>query len=525
MIESVTERNRFARGLATTVRVRGLDVAKMATLLILVGSALRIACFAANRSLWLDEAMLALNIVERPFADLLRPLDYNQAAPIGFLMLLKAATSVWGDHEYALRLVPLIAGLACLPLFWQLAKQVLSPGEALIALCIFAIGDTLVYYSAEVKQYSLDVALTLGILLCALPVLREERPGRRRYLYLALLGAAAVWFSIPAVLVLAGVGAALFLSAKDGRQRAAVLAVAAVWFASFLLDYFLFLRVIRDNDTLRGSWDDRFLAWPTSPAAVRRDIEMLLLPFATLLGLTQPLLAKLGFVGGLNVLYRRDRRILGLLVAPFAPALLASLLHVYPFTSRPILFTVPLFLLLIGAGVGAVREAVSRHVPLFGAALLLALLWGPAAGAARSFLRPPAREETRNVLQYLSGRMRPGDAVWVSHPTQHTFRYYVEFGGQDRIAALDPVISKRTKAEKDRILTELQPVLGKPRVWFVFSYTDVQGNRDELHERELILGMLDRMGKRLDQVEATNAWGYLYDLTAPPPQASPPTPR
>ena len=51
---------------------------------------MRIAPFWLDRSLWLDEAKLALNVLERSPARLFQPLDYEQAAPVGFLLLEKS---------------------------------------------------------------------------------------------------------------------------------------------------------------------------------------------------------------------------------------------------------------------------------------------------------------------------------------------------------------------------------------------------------------------------------------------------
>jgi len=48
---------------------------------------LRVVEFARDRPLWLDEAMLALNIAARSFAQLARPLDYDQSAPVAYLWL------------------------------------------------------------------------------------------------------------------------------------------------------------------------------------------------------------------------------------------------------------------------------------------------------------------------------------------------------------------------------------------------------------------------------------------------------
>ena len=66
---------------------RALASERLAWSLIALGIFLRVAPYAANHSLWLDEANLALNIVDRPLEGLLRPLDYGQGAPVGFLIL------------------------------------------------------------------------------------------------------------------------------------------------------------------------------------------------------------------------------------------------------------------------------------------------------------------------------------------------------------------------------------------------------------------------------------------------------
>src|SRR4051794_13103628 len=76
------------------------------TAFIVLGIGLRLVPLLAGRDLWIDEAMLALNLVNRTPAELLGPLDWNQGAPIGFLMLSKLAVSAFGSGELALRLVP-----------------------------------------------------------------------------------------------------------------------------------------------------------------------------------------------------------------------------------------------------------------------------------------------------------------------------------------------------------------------------------------------------------------------------------
>ena len=55
--------------------------------ILIYGIYIRFSEYIANRSVWFDEASLALNVINNSIRDLLtQPLDYNQVAPIGFLL-------------------------------------------------------------------------------------------------------------------------------------------------------------------------------------------------------------------------------------------------------------------------------------------------------------------------------------------------------------------------------------------------------------------------------------------------------
>src|SRR5258706_13146620 len=97
--------------------------------LILLGLLLRLRQYLTWRSLWLDEAMLALNITGRSFAGLLQPLDYYQGGPLGFLLAEKLGITLLGNNELSLRLIPFLAGLA--PLLWLAPLLRAVTGKAL----------------------------------------------------------------------------------------------------------------------------------------------------------------------------------------------------------------------------------------------------------------------------------------------------------------------------------------------------------------------------------------------------------
>jgi hypothetical protein len=63
----------------------------LATVVIVIavaaGFCFRLRMLLMDRSLWLDPAMLALNVVDKSYRELLGPLDLNQIAPFGFLLV------------------------------------------------------------------------------------------------------------------------------------------------------------------------------------------------------------------------------------------------------------------------------------------------------------------------------------------------------------------------------------------------------------------------------------------------------
>src|SRR5690242_14202841 len=83
---------------------------------VLVGIALRLWQLLSFPAVWVDEAALVRNVLDRDAASLLAPLDYGQVAPPGLLVGAKLATALLGDSEIALRLLPFAAGIAAVVL-------------------------------------------------------------------------------------------------------------------------------------------------------------------------------------------------------------------------------------------------------------------------------------------------------------------------------------------------------------------------------------------------------------------------
>ncbi len=143
------------------------------------GAGFRLYHFLLGRSLWLDEAMLALNIASRSAVDLLKPLDYNQLAPVLFLMAEKAVVHWAGVGEHTLRALPMAAGLALPLLVFAVGRRLVDPATGLAAATLAALSPTLHRYSNEVKPWSTDALATTLLLWIALDTSTPRTRGRR----------------------------------------------------------------------------------------------------------------------------------------------------------------------------------------------------------------------------------------------------------------------------------------------------------------------------------------------------------
>src|SRR5690349_11063509 len=161
----------------------------IAAIAIVVGISLRVIEFARNRPLWLDEAMLSLNIATRSFVDLARPLDYDQSAPVAYLWIERLAVNLGGVNEIALRALPFLGGLALVPLVWLVARRLAGATTAALAAVLAALWLLLITFNAEAKQYGVDPLVSALIAWFAVRV--ANVPGdRRRWLRLLAAGVA-----------------------------------------------------------------------------------------------------------------------------------------------------------------------------------------------------------------------------------------------------------------------------------------------------------------------------------------------
>lgn len=492
----------------------------LAAAMVVLGVVVRVRQYAFRRSLWLDEAMVALNIGSRGFRGLLRPLALNQAAPVGWLWLEHGLVRLFGNNEYSQRLVSLLAGIGVLVLLWHVARQLLPRWLVPVVLLLAATSPSLIRYSNEAKQYESDGFAGLVLLAAALPLLpgpgkEGERPSWRRFLLWGGLGAVSVWCSHPAVLVLgglAGVLCVLLLARRDWPRLTMLVWATAIWGGSFVAFDLVSLRALRGNDKLAAYWRSGFAPWPLRPstlaswlAAVWRDLVH------TVLGYGPLLLVGLLLLAGCVALLRR-RPLPGaalLLLAMGPPFLAAAALHLFPLQGRLALVLVPMLLVVLASAAawhGSSRPALIGRVT--GLVLLAVLVVPPATSTVALVVHPMTYEELRPVLQYVQAHRQQGDLVWVQFAATPAFSYYRPMTG---VRSDRTMYFTHSSTPCPPTAEAMAPWHGR-RIWLVFAH---QMSTAPANERAIFLSRFNQVGTMADHIQTVGAAAYLYDLGHP----------
>jgi hypothetical protein len=484
-------------------------------LILLLGLVFRLRQFLTGRSLWLDEAMLVLNIVNRNFAGLFQPLEYDQGAPIGFLLVEKSLNIMFGDHEFVFRLFPFMAGVAALGLFYLLLRRTTSGVSLLTGLALFAVGPKLVYYSSEAKQYILDVTVTLLVLLLAIRIL-EGRADKRDHIALGLAGLLAMWFSHPVLFVLASIGICLFIQAITRRKRfqlSSVLLIGVAWLANLGLLYSVSLKGLSQNTFLLNYWQENFMPMPPwsnwgwfgtiFKGLIQNQIGISVSVWLVLI------IFLLGFIS----LYTENKTYAAILLITFIFVLIASALRLYPLGGRLSLFLIPLMIIAISQSVNALEQGLNAQCnwgKLVAILVGIYLLYAPVDESFSIFRNPKYFEHIRPSMATLSENWQAGDKLFVSNGAVPAFRFYADRYG---LGNIDFQTSEASDyLEPDKIVSRLQALDGYPRVWILITH--VYETKD-FNEKDFLLSSLDQLGehKREFRSPGTSVYLNLYDLS------------
>ncbi len=530
-----------------------LNLSTLTWIAIVAGICLRLFHFFYNRSLWTDEAYLSNSIIRMDFLRLAAPpLEYEQKAPIGFLWTVKLCVLAFGKKEMALRLFPLICSITSLFVFKRVAGYFLKPVGVLIALAILAISPPIIYYAVEAKQYATDLLATCVALYLYLHY--HQRKDFSALLLWGLGGAFIIWFSYPAIFILAGMAFALCLHhliKKDWQSFFRGMLPFSIWLLSFAVNYLLFTHKHADSQWLIEWFGGHKSFMPLPPNSLKDMTWFISMPLSMLhfaLGLSwldlsynyapfvrsiarMPLLPLLGLALGAVIFFRQDKKHFLVITFPFLLAMLASGLKMYPLFERLFLFLAPLLILFIARGYQQILISLpDRRWKYIIPVLLLA---GAAGNSLYTFLRPAnfgrhVKNMTgREVLLYVNDNVQEGDGVYIYWNFEPIYRYYKEayhlkyeaVVGQDVRSA-----SKNAVEYSYNLTPDITKLLGYKRVWLVYNkyrrftigdYTNKPAwyHSSGFHPGQVVHHKLSEAGKVVDNYQTREVNVSLFKLT------------
>jgi hypothetical protein len=443
--------------------------------------------------------MLALNLVDRSWSGLLKPLDWNQGAPLGFLLVVKAVISCWGSSEAALRFIPYLASLVGLCLFAVLIRRLFSGWVAVAGMALYAVSPQLVSYAAECKQYAVDGAVATGLLLIF--ELCRRHSNRGTMLVVASSGACAIWLSHPAIFVLAGIGFAFAVRTVAGGttwQLMRLAACAVMWLLSFALVYYLNLRHLTSNDYLLNYWRDHFvpslgLAW------VAWIWDHFMGGIAVAVGTRGTLVGALLILSGIVGVWSEQRDWLWLVIGVVGAAGVAAAWHRYPLVGRMLIFLIPLLVLLIVWGIARLWQFCGSRGGVIVGLVVLAVGLSALLEDLREWHKPTRTEEIRPLLRLVRQRWQPGDKVLVLRGAVPAFLFYTK----EHPFPPGVVWSQCERFSGAHAVAEWRRLLSASRVWVLASHYRP--------EEEAVLHTLAQSTARCEaQWRTVGAWLCLY---------------
>lgn len=135
----------------------------MIWLILVVGFILRI--ISINQSFWLDEAISALAAKNYSYLGIINQFSLGDTHPPLYYLLLKGWADIFGFSEISLRSLSVVFGVATIFIVYLIGKEIAGKKLGLVSAALMATAPLHIYYSQEVRMYSLSTFLVVLAIL------------------------------------------------------------------------------------------------------------------------------------------------------------------------------------------------------------------------------------------------------------------------------------------------------------------------------------------------------------------------
>lgn len=322
-----------------------------------------------QRPLWNDEACVFQSIQYLKPSELFTiELRALQVFPRVYLFLIQQFSSLFDFSLWSLRLPAFICMMIAFLLWQNIARRELMSNWARLSyLLTWSASVPLIYYSAELKQYSMDVMLSGVFVMFLYHQERLAASGKKIYFLCLVLLPLTAFFSYPAFLLCSLPMINLIFSVYRQKTRQAYAALGiyvVVCMMVAVLSYFFDMR-LRPTEVLTREWGTYFIStesigkffetwWEGTDNLFTRwqaDHPKIMRKF----GRAVMAMALITFAATLRGSWRREKMVRGvtLVAAVIWIELIAmGILHKYPYTvPRTSLFFAPMALMFVLIGI------------------------------------------------------------------------------------------------------------------------------------------------------------------------------
>ncbi|MCD6384497.1 glycosyltransferase family 39 protein [Candidatus Sumerlaeota bacterium] len=400
------------------------------SLLITAYLGLRLRIYGlATKSIWYDEAFSIL-FAKKSLPQIIQLCKNDVLPPLYFILLhiwlkIFPATTTLSVAFYP-RLLSAILGISAIPLMYLLGKRLFSPPVGILGAILLTFSPFHIYYSQEIRMYSLFFLLTLLLYIKAIDFASE--PSIKNYLLLIFFNAVLLFVHYFAIFFLLGIMGLIFWRATSTATKelsstkpiflkspflsvtlygAGVFFLFLPWLTPFL-HHLLVMQFVIPRASASTSLHKilnllviGLLGYtPSTPLSRWHTLNIVLL------GLTVLLMFLLFSLGILKIRKEQKQSYLIFLFLFALPAVLI-LLHI-ALRGR---FYVRYFLPLLALVFIAVAQGLLalRYRPAI--TLVLAILCIFFLSSTTAYLRTDVRDRTLDAFQWLSTNAQPGELI------------------------------------------------------------------------------------------------------------------
>lgn len=393
--------------------------------------------------------------------------------PPFFFLLLRFWRDLLGPSDMAARLLPCVASVTAIGLFYRVAARINGRGAAIWGALLMSLSGQQIFYAQEVRSYSLIVLLGVAALGVLIDIEQQGDTSLRLISFGSLVLALVMthYFTIGLVIALA-VYAGLRLRRRAARRVVLTLGIAAM---VFLLAWGPFMLRQRAAMGLENEGGAAFLLERGSGHVLNTLVRLIAVPAQSLAPATfmspaalPPAIAWLALPGFLVPLLWLRRRpdvlvwylwVAGVLVPILLLDLSRSSMHLafprYTLLAGPGIFAV------IAAGYSTFKALWRQVVPAAVAIACLMVL--PAA------LREPAsKKDWQPIASAAADSMQPADTLIVTAPPDRAplvYLYVSHYLGQMNrpVAIITRPVSPQLEAE----------LRSQSRLWVISAWAEL----------------------------------------------------